>query len=1060
MEIDNGHHTSRGIDDSHPEAAIRALLARLPLPRVFEAMQDGVFILDHQGRVIFLNAEARRLLGTDDPQLLQRPMDEQFAQDHAHDPPNHPIELKRWYTTRLMQGETITAENPMVFSLIDADDVEHYLSLTGAPLLEADGKLLGVIGVVRDLTNQRHTDALHAELAAREQEAHAASERAARELERLQMALDTALMRLSLDDLLHELLKRAIAALDTDTATFSLVDEQGTMLETLASIGLEEEVEQRVRVPIGQGFSGHIAQTRKPYHIADTHKGEVASALLRNKVRSAVGAPLLVEDRLLGVLYVGTRRPRSFSPGDIWLLQQFADRAAQGIARARLYEDAQRAHRQSADLARQLEAIIEALSEGVVMIGPNGETIRSNSAYHRMLGIDKANEPMTTAERGQVTKPRDITGAEIPQPLWPGERVRRGEVLDGAHGQDVWLRSTDGHDALYNATGGPVTDEHGQVIGAVLALRDVTEFRRLEMEAKARAVELEAIIETMVDGLFLHAPDGSILRANTNGRLLMGLPLDAQTPISPSVVSRHVAFISEHGEPLSSDKWPVSQVLLGAALTGSHAVRVRARLADDSERVFTVTGAPMRAADGALLGAVMVMRDVTERQMLELRTQIALESMLEMAEAAVVVSDARGQTLSINQVARRFAELTCRVMGCKRIGITVRDSATGVLRILAVSGLSPEQEAHWWGKQDAAERAGVRIEDFPFPEITERVYAGEPIVLNMDEPRFRDLPNPYDITSMLLAPMHVGQRLIGFITLDYDTQPHTFTTEELQLASAISKLCALVIERDTMLRKQADATAQVIALEQANQRMDEFLGIAAHELRTPITVIKANLQMLQRRAARSAVTNQGASAGTQSQRETDLLDRTEKSLLRLTRLVDDLLDVSRVRAGKLEMRIEPVNIANILSDTVEEQRLATPERTIKIDLPADTSALVLADPERVSQVITNYLTNALKYSNATEPVHTRLRVLDDVALVSVTDHGPGIAPEDHELVWELFHRIPGVDVVSGSGIGLGLGLHLCKTLIERQDGQVGLSSQPGKGSTFWFTLPLRPATNE
>ncbi|MGH2502836.1 MAG: sensor histidine kinase [Ktedonobacterales bacterium] len=240
--------------------------------------------------------------------------------------------------------------------------------------------------------------------------------------------------------------------------------------------------------------------------------------------------------------------------------------------------------------------------------------------------------------------------------------------------------------------------------------------------------------------------------------------------------------------------------------------------------------------------------------------------------------------------------------------------------------------------------------------------------------------------------------------------------------------------------------------------MNEFLGIAAHELRTPITVIKANLQMLVRRAV---IVNERASATERITveplwltRHAELLARTEKSLTRLTRLVDDLLDVSRVRAGKLEMRIEPAELAEIAGDAVDEQRMAAPDREITLDLPVGQPTTICGDAERVEQVITNYLTNALKYSVATRPVRVQLWRDGAMLYVGVTDEGPGIPPEHQEQVWGLFQRAPGIEVVSGSGIGLGLGLHLCKTLIERQGGHVGVASAPGQGSTFWLSLPL------
>ena len=115
---------------------------------------------------------------------------------------------------------------------------------------------------------------------------------------------------------------------------------------------------------------------------------------------------------------------------------------------------------------------------------------------------------------------------------------------------------------------------------------------------------------------------------------------------------------------------------------------------------------------------------------------------------------------------------------------------------------------------------------------------------------------------------------------------------------------------------------------------------------------------------------------------------------------------------------------------------------------------VIVDPERIGQVVTNYLTNALKYSPADKPVEISVRVEENQARVSVRDEGPGLSLEEQEHIWDQFYRVPGVEVQSGSSVGLGLGLHICRTIIERHHGRVGVQSAPGKGATFWFVLPL------
>jgi signal transduction histidine kinase len=119
---------------------------------------------------------------------------------------------------------------------------------------------------------------------------------------------------------------------------------------------------------------------------------------------------------------------------------------------------------------------------------------------------------------------------------------------------------------------------------------------------------------------------------------------------------------------------------------------------------------------------------------------------------------------------------------------------------------------------------------------------------------------------------------------------------------------------------------------------------------------------------------------------------------------------------------------------------------------------VVADADRVGQVVINYVTNALKYSPADQPVAVRVAVAGAEARVAVTDHGPGLPQREQDRIWQKFYRAEGVRVQSGSGSGLGLGLHICKTIIEAHSGQVSVESAVGKGSTFSFALPLAQTT--
>jgi signal transduction histidine kinase len=309
--------------------------------------------------------------------------------------------------------------------------------------------------------------------------------------------------------------------------------------------------------------------------------------------------------------------------------------------------------------------------------------------------------------------------------------------------------------------------------------------------------------------------------------------------------------------------------------------------------------------------------------------------------------------------------------------------------------------------------------------------------------------------------MRLGDRVVGLLSLDFGGPPHHFTESEIAVASAIAQLGATLLERERLLRDQAAAQATVLALLDSTRRMDEFLGVASHELKTPLTTTSANAQFMERRLQRlkGEVSRLGEEVEVSLLPFIEPLEQLTSRVLsgtqRQTRLIDDLLTVSRFQAGKLELRSEPCDLLELVRESVDEQRLQQPERTISLD-SAEGPVGVLVDADRVGQVVTNYLSNALKYSSSKRPIAVTVKKEGGLAYVSVSDAGPGLSAAEREHVWDRFYRVPGIEVQSGSGVGLGLGLYISRTIVEMQGGQVGVESKPRRGSTFWFALPLLP----
>lgn len=274
--------------------------------------------------------------------------------------------------------------------------------------------------------------------------------------------------------------------------------------------------------------------------------------------------------------------------------------------------------------------------------------------------------------------------------------------------------------------------------------------------------------------------------------------------------------------------------------------------------------------------------------------------------------------------------------------------------------------------------------------------------------------------------------------------------------TAILEINRDVTEQERLLQEQAEARARELVLQETARQMDAFLGIASHELKTPLTSLKGNIQLAKRQLTQ--LKQGGAASEAAIATLTSLegfLDRAERQVNMQNRLINDLIDVTRIQTNQLNLQLECCDLVRIIREVVEDQRILVPARAIRFD-PSTLQAVVVADADRVEQVLNNYLTNALKYSDADKPVDVFLTPEGTMMRVEVADEGPGIAFGQQQHIWDRFTRVEGIDVLSGTGVGLGLGLYICRNLIERQGGQVGLKSEQGLGSAFWFTLPLAP----
>jgi PAS domain S-box-containing protein len=569
---------------------------------------------------------------------------------------------------------------------------------------------------------------------------------------------------------------------------------------------------------------------------------------------------------------------------------------------------------------------------------------------------------------------------------------------------------------------------------------------RLEEELRARAQELETIFASLSDGLMVIGDDGQVLKTNPAYKTLVGWPAgSAFYTMSPEERLRILHIRDEQGQPLSLDQLPTTRLLLGETFAKEQVFRRQ----DGRDVYVSVRGAPLTDAAGRATGGVVVLHDVTARRQLEQQRHEALTALLHMAELLVQQPEGhREQTPLL--VGRLLAELACSLLGCPMAIIITLDPQTLMMQVLATVGYPPTQVEHL--------HTMIASWVHTPPDLTDiaRLMAGETLVLDVSQPPYHEYAAPFEVRRAVVAPMRLRGQLIGLVVFNPGPLEQKFTEPQIALAGATAQLVGLVVERERLLREREEARANALALQETNRQLDTFLGMASHELRTPLASLKLSLQMMSRSFKQAYSGTLPESEPPAVARLQSRLEMAERHVWRLERLVKDLLHATRIKEGKLELRLERTDLCRLVQEVVDEQRQLAPERLVQFHTPAE-QIFVLADSDQIRQAAINYLNNALRYSPEAAPVLVGVEQETEQVRVWVRDHGPGIPPEEQPRIWERFHQVSGIWEQSGPRGGLGLGLYVTRMVVERHGGQVGVHSAPGRGSIFWFTVPLMKA---
>lgn len=305
------------------------------------------------------------------------------------------------------------------------------------------------------------------------------------------------------------------------------------------------------------------------------------------------------------------------------------------------------------------------------------------------------------------------------------------------------------------------------------------------------------------------------------------------------------------------------------------------------------------------------------------------------------------------------------------------------------------------------------------------------------------------VKSHLVYPICAKGKVLGLVVFSLKKHFQDIGDHERDLLQAFIEQVGIAIE-NAQLYERVRETAQKLIM--ANERLreldklkDEFVGIASHELRTPMTAIKGFLWLLE--------AGKGGSLGEQQQH---YVHKAVQGTQRMLDLIDDMLDVSRIESGALKLEKKISSLSTLIAEVIEELKVRAQEKSVILEFVDDTKVPEIAfDSDKIREVLVNLVANALKFTQKGRvTISTKFYPRKKLVEVTVADTGRGIAPEDMAKLFKKFGRLDSSLVTSAEAGGTGLGLYISKALIEAHDGQITVNSKLGKGSEFKFTLPV------
>jgi PAS domain S-box-containing protein len=539
----------------------------------------------------------------------------------------------------------------------------------------------------------------------------------------------------------------------------------------------------------------------------------------------------------------------------------------------------------------------------------------------------------------------------------------------------------------------------------------------------------EAMIAGMTDGVMLVDGEGRTVFFNAAAQTLLGRS-DVGVPIVEHAEAYRLR--DDAGRRIDAKELPAAR-----ALSTGKTVADTTLIIDRGDRqiVISMNATPLHE-DGRLSGVMATFRDVTERRRLQRELQWQAERAQILADAAAFFSSNIDPVWVTQAIAERIAE----ILG-DWAAVILKSPGTSDMRVASIAHRDIASLGLAWAyiyRQPLAAGEGMigQVVATGFPSLTTNIgsaQSGLSEAADMTSYHVRGM----QLASLLILPLRTRRETIGALVIAANDPARAMTEDKLPLAELLAERASLAIDNSLLYTEQVEARRKV---EDLSRLKDEFLSIASHELRTPVTSIKGYTQL-----AKTLIHENDL------QTSEEYLDIALDQIDRMSRLILELLDVSRIETGRLEIRREPIQWSTFVHDVVAHHHTSVSDRRLALNVPVNRKC-VAGDRDRLEQVLGNLLENAVKYSPDGSEIVVSVEDKGDHLVTSVRDRGIGIPGDELSQVFERFHR--GRQVSSTNYGGLGLGLYISKQIIERHGGTIWVESAEGVGTTFYFSLPV------